>query len=122
MKKTLFMLLAALFFVACGNNSPEDIAKNFVESAYSGKVEDMVKCFEIKDNEKEAAKGKLSMMSLAAVEAANKKGGLKSIEIVSSDIEGNKATVTLKVKYKNNTESKENVRLYKTDKAWFVKL
>ncbi|WP_336615240.1 hypothetical protein [Campylobacter sp. RM12637] len=33
------MLSATLFLVACGGDNSKDIVKNFIESAYNGKVE-----------------------------------------------------------------------------------
>lgn len=46
------MLSATLFLVACGGDNSKDIVKNFIESAYNGKVENMMKYLDIPDNQK----------------------------------------------------------------------
>lgn len=46
------------------------------------KLKNMMKYLDIPDNQKETAKGKLSMMVLMAVEATNKKVSIGSIAII----------------------------------------
>ncbi|WP_267523443.1 DUF4878 domain-containing protein [Campylobacter sp. MG1] len=122
MKKVFFMLCATLFLVACGGDNPKDIAKNFIESAYNGKVENMMKYLDVPDNQKETAKGKLSMMVLMTAEATNKKGGISNISIIDITENDENANVTLKITFKDKSEANENVRLYKKDKKWYVKM
>lgn len=122
MKKILFVLISILVFVACGDNNPKSIAKDFIESAYNGKVENMMKHLDIKDNEKEAAKGKLSMMVLAVTDYTNKNEGIKEVKVMDIQEQDDNAKVSIKVIFNNKEEKIENVKLYKKDKKWFIKL
>lgn len=122
MKKLFFAILSIMFFVACGGNKPEDIAKNFIEYTAKGDIEKMMTCLEIKDNEKELAKGKLSMLSTDFANRVKRNGGLDKVEVIDSSIQDDMAAVKLKLNLKNGNSRVENVRLYKKNDKWFIKL
>lgn len=122
MKKLFLAILSIMFLVACGGNKPEDIAKNFIEYTAKGDIEKMMTYLEIPDKEKEMAKGKLTMLSADFASKVEKNGGLNKVEVISSDIEGDYARVKLKMSLKNGSSKEENIRLYKKNDKWFIKL
>lgn len=122
MKKLFLTIFSVLLLVSCGTDGPEDVAKNFVNYAYEGKIDKLITCVEVSEKDKDLAKGKLSMISSEFTNNINRKGGLKSIETIKKEINENTAYITLKLHFKNGGSNNENFRLYKKENRWYIKL
>lgn len=128
---SLFMLATACFLMACSgsSSSPEAAAKAFMEAAYTGKADTVLKMVHIPGNAKpgeaEMVEGKLrAMVAESKAKADERFGGYKSVEVVSTEINPNdadQAHVRLRVIFKNN-EKTENVRTIKVDGKWKIRL
>lgn len=120
--KKLLLTIVTFLFVACGGSNPEDIANKFYEGIFKGKVDSVVECFEYKQNTKEAVKGKISMMVLAASENAKKHGGFKSAKTKLINKTENTARTTTTLIFKDGTTKEESLRLYNKDGKWFIQM
>lgn len=115
-----------LLFVACGSNSPSEVAKEFITKVYEGNGEALIEFIHIPDNakkgEKEFVDGKLKAHSVQTKTMADKKGGVKSIEILNEKLDDNNAKVQVKVIFKDNSSQNETFNLNKIDNQWKIKI
>ncbi|WP_291026312.1 DUF4878 domain-containing protein [Helicobacter sp.] len=123
---TLIMgITLGVFFVGCGS-SPKDVAVSFMEDAYKGNGDKLIKYVYIPKKEeiggKELAEGKLKAAAQRAKETAQEAGGLKNIEVVSEEIKEKSAHIELRVHFKNGNHKVENVRLVNDDGKWKIRL
>lgn len=124
MKKLFFVLFCVFFVVGCGSDSPDNVAKDFIEYLNKGDIEKALKCtefIELEGNEGKAkAKDKLSDMSKSFLNHTNKQGGFKNVEVASSNIDNDTAQVRLQINFKNGTSESEDFNLYKKDSKWYL--
>ena len=134
MKKIMYSLFAAiiaLFAVSCGGggNSPADIQKSIYSQFQKGNYEKGVDIwFDNLDGDDSAQMGgeKAQMVKAFAEktkEGMEKKGGIKSFEIVEENIseDGESAIVTTKVVYGDGSEDMEKAKFVKVDGKWKLK-
>ncbi|MDO4724788.1 MAG: DUF4878 domain-containing protein [Comamonadaceae bacterium] len=127
----LLMLATASVLIACsgGASSPEAAAKAFVQAAYKGDADTVVKLVHIPDHAKageaELVEGKLRARAAESKAKADAQfGGFKSVEVTSAETsprDPNLVQVRLRVIFKNH-EKQENVRTIKVDGKWKVRL
>lgn len=124
MKKLFFILFCVFFVVGCGSDSPDNVAKDFIEYLNKGDIEKALKCtefIELKGDEGKAnAKDKLSDMSKSFLNHSNKQDGFKNVEVISSNIDNDTAQVRLQINFKNGTSESEDFNLYKKDSKWYL--
>ncbi|MBS4406461.1 DUF4878 domain-containing protein [Campylobacter vulpis] len=120
------LAFVTLLFVACGSNSPSEVAKEFIAKAYDGNGEALIEFVHIPDNakkgEKEFVDGKLKAHSVQTKTMADEKGGVKSIEILNEEFDDNNAKVQIKVVFKDNSSQNETFNLNKIDNQWKIKI
>lgn len=130
MKKIIAGLLLVVgvgLFTACGESTPKDVAVDFVKSAYSKENADLIDFVAIpKEKNDEATqayvKGKLAEQNARSVEYAKNKGGLDKVEVVSEEINEDRAQVQLKVIFKDNSSDNQRFKLQKLDGKWKINL
>lgn len=121
MKKLFFafaMVLAGLALSACDTNSPSVTAEKVLKTIQQGNYDQFVELiYTDDDNPEEVAQ----LRSLIKEKAANEnKNEIESYEILNETIDedGQTATVTYKVKYKDEKEpSQESMKLRKNKKG-----
>lgn len=124
---SVIFALFSVFFVACSNAEPKDVAISFYKALEKGDEESAIKLVHIADESKrDEYEGKVAFFVAAFKSEAKKRGGIKNIEVVEEKIEGDKATIMLKTTYKKSdkadTEKPEKINLIKVDGAWKVDL
>ena len=123
MKKILTMMwvLVYLSIVACSSfESPSTVVKDFYTYAEAGKVNDAYKL--VTDEGKEMLKkygGGVSAIS-SITDKIKKKGGIKTIEILSEKITGDTANVSFRLTYGDGTIMEDNEKLIKEQGAWRI--
>ncbi|PAT31318.1 hypothetical protein CLI92_13180 [Vandammella animalimorsus] len=125
------MLVTACVLIACSGtqSSPEAVAKAFVEAAYKGDADTIVKLVHIpgsaKAGEAELVEGKLRAKAAESkAKAEEQLGGFKSADVISAEIsprDPNLVQVRVRAIFKNS-EKQENVRTIKVDGKWKVRL
>lgn len=125
------MLVTACVLIACSGtqSSPEAVAKAFVEAAYKGDADTIVKLVHIpgsaKAGEVELVEGKLRAKAAESkAKAEEQLGGFKSADVISAEIsprDPNLVQVRVRAIFKNS-EKQENVRTIKVDGKWKVRL
>ncbi len=116
--KTLLTLLVfasmTVFMTSCSNNNPEAVTKEFLSLIQDGKVKEAK---ELCDSQTQTILGMVEgMLAEAAKESKEKKADVK---IVSSEIDGDKATVY----YTQGEEGKqESMTLKKIDGKWKISI
>jgi len=124
MKKLFFnlFLLASLgTLVSCSSNSPENVAKNFLKKMHKADFEGA------KEYATTDTKSMLTMMeSFGAkdkiLDESKEKGSL-SINVVDTQIDGDKAVCKVELKYADSDEiDKQTLKLIKKDDKWLVNM
>lgn len=117
----------ALFLVACGGgDTPEGVAQDFVTAMTKGDTDKVLTLMDISSEDAaqlEQIRPKLDMAFQQMKKEVDAKGGLKSLEVVKTDIsaDGNTAKVTLKMTWGNgNSEEMPPMPLKKVDGKWKV--
>ena len=127
----LFLLTTLSFLLAaCGGNSPEKTAKEFMAAAYTGNTDKVLSLVFVHENDKKAGleaaiKGKFPPMVQQVKAQADSFGGVKSISVGSASYSADKSTATVqtKVTFKNSQTVEESVKLVRdTDKKWKVSI
>lgn len=135
MKKIISVILTILLssmLIACGSSKPEDVALNYVKAAFDGDADEMLSQIYIPDSAKqrpgseEIITGKIKAGASKAKEQAERKGGVKNIEVVEKEIDeaNGLAKVVVNVKFKNDQSQSDSsrVKLIKNDNKWKVDL
>lgn len=132
---SMFVAVAALVLWSCGaSNTPRGVAEKAVECLqnedYDGYL-DLVFLKGEDDKDYDEAKMKEGKEQLAALlkekgkKTMDKKGGIKSYEVVSEEIseDGNSAKVTMKTVYGDGSEDTSKMKLVKNSKGdWKISM
>ena len=126
--KLAFIAAVAAFLVACGGgNEPKSVATDFEKALIAGDTKKLAPMLYMSEQERkeygEFIEGKLLQMSAMVKSQVEKKGGLDKIEFVEEQITEDKATVVLKIHFKDGSNKDERVPLRKDEKGkWKVEL
>lgn len=125
----LGMVLGVAMLAACGGSStPGEVAKDFMTNAYQGNGDVLIKFIHIPDQEgtkegvREMIDGKFKAQSARAKAMADEKGGLKSVEIVKEETNGDKAKVEVKVIFADDSTKNEYLDLTRIKDDWKVEI
>ena len=125
--KLVLIAAFAVFLVACGgSNEPKAVAIDFEKALIEGKTKKLVSMLYLTEQEKkdygEFIEGKLLQMTAMVKQQVEAKGGFDKIEFVEEQIKDDRATVVLKLHFKDGSNSNDRVRLIKADGKWKVEL
>ena len=114
--------LAGALLVGCsGGNTPAAVAKAYITALFEGKIDEAMAMTANGAGLAQDPKIRAMFSSLPAMVA--QKGGLNSIEVVSSEVKGDSATVRIRINYNNGTsdsEDKNDLNLVRVDGKWKV--
>lgn len=122
------LLLGAVFTVAllsACSQSPESVAKSYIQTVADNRVEEAVGYFslaDVKENDLTMVKGKCQMIVGEQYSIMQSKGGLDSVTTTLDDQKDNTAHVTIEMKYKNGETKKDSLTLVKDSGKWKIKL
>lgn len=131
MTQWLLAVFLGLIVVACGQKTPEDVAKTFMEKLYAGDSKTVVSMVHIPQEHKQQAginervEGKINMSISSAKAHAAKAGGVAEITAEPAEYApDNKgmAKVNVNVRFKNGDSSSERLKLIQVGNAWEVVL
>lgn len=131
MKKIIgFIAMAAIALVmaACGgDNSPKGVAEQAVkciqDKDYEGYVDLMLITEKEGQDVAETKQGIADLLRSKAESTLDKKGGIKSYEVLSETVadDGNSAVVQIKVTYGNGEEKTDDMKMVKSDGGkWLI--
>ena len=120
MKKIVMLFAAvvsALLFVACSgsSNGPEAVAKKAMSAIQKGDFDAYAATFNLSQEDQKQLAG---FAEEKIKEALAAKGGMKSFDVTDSNIDGDKATVTVHVVYKDGSEEDQKLSFTNVDGAW----
>ena len=115
----LFAVVAAVFAVSCSSTpaTPGGAALNIYQLMVDGKYEAVAEGFYLDatdpDDIREGREFLVSIFREKAAPQIEKKGGIKSVEVLEESINesGDKAEVKLKITYGNDTTEEEDVNM-----------
>lgn len=125
------IVLSAVLLAACSSNdSPEAVAKSFIEASFSNDADGMYKLVAVPADTEEGAeemvRGKLKMAVAKRAELAAKLGGVDEVKAGEASYNDDKtqATTQVTITFKNADvpAQTESVRLTKVDDQWKVRL
>ena len=127
MKKilTIAALAAALVFTSCKGgggtklSGPEAAVKSAIEAIKKGDVKAFINTYNLSDEEKAALS---SLIEDKLQKEVDEKGGVKSYEIIDTDIDGETATVKAKIYYTNGTDEETTFNLKNVDGKWLQEM
>lgn len=131
LSRFLFIALTAVVLAACSSNdTPEAVAKSFIEASYSNDADGMYKLLAVPadadDGAEEMVRGKLKMAVAKRAEQADKLGGIDEIKAAEAIYNDDKSQATSKVsitfKKAGVPARTESVRLTKVDDQWKVRI
>ncbi len=131
LRNGLFMLLTAALLIACSaSNSPEQVAKKYVDAILANDIDGVMQTLEIPtDASKEQhamVRGKLSMMLADTSSRAIRFGGVKDVSYSKTEYndEKTRASLVATIHYKKEDApvKQENIVLAKTEDGWKVSL
>lgn len=119
---SVIFALFSVFFVACSNADPKDVAISFYKAVANGDEKGAVKLIYIEDESKrDEYEGKIALTAGLVKNEVIKKGGIKDIEVTEEKIEGDKAEITLKVSYnKSDKTETRKVKLVRVNGTWMI--
>lgn len=123
-KLCVFAMLLVLPVALTGcdsGGSPESVAKGFMQAMADGKP-DKVKSYLHPDDLKTAGPMLDAIVPKAAKALEEEKKGLKSVEVVSSKVDGDKATVKLKCTYGDGTTEEVDGKCVRKDGKWYPEM
>lgn len=125
----LLAAFVAIFLTFCSGskNAPAAVAVAFIERSYKGDVDGAMSLVHVPDSsqplETQMALNKIKAMINKAEEKADRKGGVEAITVQSSTIDANdpnRARVILKVRFKQGSESTDEVSLIQVKGQWKI--
>lgn len=123
---TLLALAAVVFVSSCkgGGTStklsgPEAAAKAAIEAVKKGDMKAFINTYNLSDDDKATLS---ALMEDKLQKELDKKGGIKSYEFVDTNIDGDNATVKVKLYYNNDTEEESTFKLTKVDGKWLQEM
>jgi predicted small secreted protein len=123
MKKLAIILAVAAGLVAlaaCSNtNTPEGVAKKAITALQKGDYDTYASTFDLSSSDQ---KWLAAMAEEKVAKEMNEKGGIKSFKVTDSTINGDSATVTVHVVYKNGEEEDQHMSYVKVDDQWKQKM
>lgn len=127
MKRVLTLLaLAAIVFVSsCKGggttklSGPEAAAKAAVEAIKKGDMKAFINTYNLSDDDKATLS---ALMEEKLQQKLDEKGGIKSYEILDSNIDGDNATVKVKIYYNNDTDEESTFKLTNVDGKWLQEM
>ncbi|MBD9657037.1 MULTISPECIES: DUF4878 domain-containing protein [unclassified Pseudomonas] len=131
LSRFLFIALTAVLLAACSSSdSPEAVAKSFIEASFSNDADGMYKLIAVPADANEGAeemvRGKLKMAVAKRSEQAEKLGGIDQIKADEAVYNDDKSQATSKVtitfKKADVPAQTESVRLTKVDDQWKVRI
>lgn len=113
--------LLAIFLAACGD-SPKDVAIEATEAIFKGDSQKYLSYVIITDEARRMGinEGKVELGIREAKKKADMLGGVKKVEILSEEINDDKALVRIRVHFKNGTSEDSGTRLRKVDNKWKI--
>lgn len=123
----LFVMAAAMFvMLSCSGGGPGDALKEYVVAMQKGDYEKFAEGIDLSntepDQQQTVREGYASLLKEKGAKDMEKKGGIKSVEILSEDIasDGKTAVVKFKVVYGNGLEQTDEQKMVKTDGKWLM--
>lgn len=128
----MFLLLSSMAFIACSSSkSPGDVVQGFFKAVESGDTKAAMKLYHIRDEDRQKmkenpftensdvdAEEKIEALLVMYAAGLKMQGGIKKFDVVSEEIDGDNAKVTLKITFgKGETEEKE-FELLKVKGEW----
>lgn len=130
MKKIItlnFLVVAILSLVACSPTTPGKALKSYLTDLVNENYESFMEGIYFPEDMDEQRKEKEEAQLLAIItekgsKEYEKKGGVKSIEILSETIseDGKSAIVEYKQTFGNGEEEKQSQKMIKKDDKWFI--
>ena len=130
MKKLItlsFLVVAVLSFISCSPSSPGKALKGYLNDLADEDYESFIEGVYFPEDMDEQRKKKDEAQLLAIIKENGakeyeKKGGVKSIEILSETIseDGKSAVVEYKQTFGNGEEEKQSQKMIKKDDKWFI--
>ena len=130
MKKLItlsFLVVAVLSFISCSPSSPGKALKGYLNDLADEDYESFIEGVYFLEDMDEQRKKKDEAQLLAIIKEKGakeyeKKGGVKSIEILSETIseDGKSAVVEYKQTFGNGEEEKQSQKMIKKDDKWFI--
>lgn len=118
---TALVLLCSFALVGCGGSTgPGDTVKELNYAMEKGDLDTVKKI--VPGLAGMMGDEKLKAMMTEASAEAKKKGGIKSVEILKEEINGDTATVEHKVTWGNGDEETETSELAKVDGQWIISM
>jgi hypothetical protein len=124
----ILMTGTMMFLVSCGGGSsvsPSSTVKEFATKVEKGDVDGAISCIATEGKAiDQETKGKLTLILGMGKSEMEKKKGIKSMDVVTEQIEpdGNKATVKMKFTYGDGSTSEEDYTLLKEEGKWKVSM
>ena len=126
MKRTttvVLVLIGCVFFAACGGGgagggSPDGVVKKYVTALTKKDKQAALECI-VPDLREEAAPMLEMGMELASA-FVESEGGLDSVTIIRTEVEGDMALVGYQTKTKQGMERSDTLRVRKVAGTWYV--
>ncbi len=131
LRNGLFMLLTAALLIACSSsNSPEKVAKDYINAVLANDIDALMNTLYIPadadEDQETLMRGKLSMMLAETSTRVIRQGGVKEVTYSTAEYntEKTRATMTATIHYKNDNAAKksEKIVLVDTKDGWKVSL
>lgn len=123
----LFVMAIAMFvMISCSGGGPGDALKDYFVAMQKGEYEKFAEGIDLSNTESDqqqaVREGYASLLKEKFAKDLEKKGGIKSVEILSEDIasDGKTAVVKFKVVYGNGVEQSDEQKMVKTDGKWLM--
>ncbi|MCL2345606.1 MAG: DUF4878 domain-containing protein [Desulfobulbus sp.] len=119
------MLFAFAILAACSSQTPESVAKNYIDAVAANRTEEAIGYYSLKDvkeNDLTAVKGKLQMIVGQQYSSIQEHGGLDSVVTTLAKQDGNTARVDMELKFKNGKTKKDRLNLIQESGAWKIVL
>lgn len=125
LKYIALVIGASILASACSEQArPDQVAKSFLDSIYSGNIENAVKLmYQPKDAAfEEDLLSQIKQVSQKAQLGANNLGGYKGAKILNVITEGNKHIVNMQLSFGDGTKLESMTTLVKAADGYLVKL